>query len=366
MLLYVYGDILRRGGMETHMMIFFRYADKEKVHIDFVVQSQNESGGCYDEEIRSTGSEIFVLPKYHRNPIGYMWKLRKLFRSGRYQVVHSHCDAMNYRVLKLAKQCGVPVRVAHSHNTQHILHSTLKWYYYEQNRIHQSKLATERWACSEEAGRWLFGENSFRVVHNAIDSDLFAFDAAVRRRMREKYGLGEGDIVLGHVGRFDYQKNQRFLLALLQRLNDPKYKLLLVGEGRMHSQVEELTREMGLEQQVIFAGEVPDPQSYYQMMDIFLLPSHFEGLGIAVLEAQANGLPCVVSDMVPKEADIIGSVTYCGLDTDKWAEIVGEQEGKRCENAAKRIEECGYNIRVVGKEISERYVELVEQWEEQK
>lgn len=364
--LYVYGDILRRGGMENHMMNYFRYADREKVHIDFAVQSLTQSGGLFDDEIRRSGSEIFILPKYRRNPLGYQYKLEKLFRSGRYQVVHAHCDAMNYRILKLAKKCGVPVRIAHSHNTQHILRSPLKRYYYECCRKHQSRLATTCWACSEQAGKWLFGDTPFTVIPNAIESDHFVFRSDVRREMRKRYGLSENDIVLGHVGRFDYQKNHPFMVELLKKLHNPKYKLLLIGDGWMRPQIEELVRTEHLESQVILTGEVSDPQKYYQMMDLLLLPSHFEGLGIAILEAQANGLPCLASEFVPREVNLFGSVTFCPLDVEKWVSLVYEKACCRCVTAPGEMEACGYNIRLAGKELSQRYVELVEEWKNQK
>lgn len=358
--LYVYGDILRRGGMESHMMNYFRYINREKIHIDFAIQSFNQCGGLYDDEIRKKGSEIYILPKYHVNPLGYIMGLCKLFLSGRYQIVHAHCDAMNYRVLLIAKICGIPVRIAHSHNTQHILKSPIKMAYYEYCRKNQSKFATDLWACSQAAGEWLFGNCSFTVIPNAIESDRFVFDETKREQMRKNYGLTDTDIVLGHIGRFDYQKNHLFLLNILEKLKNVNYKLLLVGEGDMRKQIEQRVNYMGISSRVIFVGAVADPQDYYQMMDLFLFPSQFEGFGTVILEAQANGLKCLVSNAVPKEANLFGNVTYRAFREEEWIKYIKENAGKRSLTSQQEITDCGYNIKIAAKMVSDKYTTLVQ------
>lgn len=358
-ILYVYGDILRRGGMESHMMNYFRYADKEKVHIDFCVQSYDSCGGVYDDEIRQRGSEIFVLPKFSKRPLAYMKGLKALLSSGRYQVVHSHCDAMNYRVLRIAEECGVPVRIAHSHNTQHVLATKLKYAYYEFCRKRQSKYATDRWACSMKAGRWLFDGYEFSMIPNAIPCEKFFYDASVRDAVRREYGLSDSDIVLGHVGRFDYQKNHAFLVRVLRQLNDPRYKLMLVGDGWLRQQIEEQVQKEKLEEQVIFVGEVPDPHRYYNAMDLLIQPSLFEGFPVVLLEAQANGLHAIVSDCVTDEVNLFGSVTFQSLQEEQWVNAIRTAVHDRVSDAAEQIDRCGYNIKTAALKLSDKYAALV-------
>lgn len=358
--LYVYGDRLQHGGIDNFMMNYFRYIDRKLVHIDFALQGKGP--GAYDEEIQAAGSVIYYLPKPRKNPIRYLVELRKVYGTDKYKIVHAHCDAMNYRVLKLAKKCGIPVRISHSHNTAHVLSksSWLKSLFYEYSRRRGGKYASVRWACSKDAGEWMYETQSFSVVPNAIELERFLFDADKRRDMKNRYQLSEDVIVLGHVGRFDIQKNQGFLVDLLQKLmgTGRKYKLLFLGAGWMKQEVEDRVRRYHLEENVLFAGEVSNPQDYYHMMDIFVMPSLFEGYGIALEEAEVNGLPCLASDKIPREVDVLGQIAYLPLDVDIWRKKIERQSIERNFEVYEELKRQGYDIVDAARKVQDEYVRM--------
>src|SRR5574344_861842 len=210
-ILYVNGGLMNRGGIESYMMNYYRHFDHSKLQIDFIVHDAG-GFGYYDEEIRNMGGRIFVLPKKSRHHFTYSSRLETILRDNDYHIIHTHMDAMGAWVLKIAKDCGIPVRIAHSHNTQHLSANPLKLMLLERARKSINRYATHRMACSQAAGRWLFGDMPFTVVNNAVDIDKFKFNSQVRSDIRKKYGISNNDILIGHIGRFDVQKNHSFLI----------------------------------------------------------------------------------------------------------------------------------------------------------
>lgn len=207
----------------------------------------------------------------------------------------------------------------------------------------------------------MYGNQSFSVVPNAIELECFRFDADKRQEMRDRYRLPEDAIVLGHVGRFDTQKNQGFLVDLLRKLKDgsrKKYKLLFLGAGWMRAEVEAKVKQHGLEDSVLFAGEVSNPQDYYHMMDIFVMPSLFEGYGIALEEAEVNGLPCFASDKVPKEVDVLGHIRYLPLDLTVWQKGIEAQALGRRKDLGRELKQRGYDIADAARNMQEAYIRL--------
>lgn len=361
--LYIYGDTLHYGGIEMFMMNMFRNIDRQKVQIDFLLQYGEPS--LLDEEIACSGSKVYYAPKPGRDLIGFRRVLWKVLSSGEYRIVHAHCDAMNYRIMKLAKRCGVPIRIAHSHNTEHILNSNLRMVYYEYCRKMVGKYATHCWACSDAAGQWLFGQRLYQVIPNAIELEKFQFAADKRAALRQKYGIAEQDIVLGHVGRFDYQKNHEFLINLLEALkrerSGKRYHLLLVGDGHLRSEMEKLCAVKGLSDDVTFAGVVPNPQDYYNAMDLFLLPSLFEGYPLVITEAQANGLPCIASTRITREVNVENWVEFCPLEVPAWVKAVQERKLGRVEHPETVLTEHGFNVHEAAKQLQETYIRLYEE-----
>lgn len=229
-ILYVNGGLMNRGGIESFMMNYYRHFDRTKIQIDFAVHDAGGEG-YYDMEIESMGGRIFHLPKKSTHPFTYFRAVKRLIRKGGYKIVHTHMDAMGAWVLKAAMKCGVPVRIAHSHNTQHLTNNPVKLLFLERARKAINKYATIRMACSDAAGKWLFGNKPFTVIRNAIDVGKFAFNPAIRKEVRKEFGISDDEFLIGHVGRFDHQKNHLFLISAFSDFlkEQPKSRLMLVG-----------------------------------------------------------------------------------------------------------------------------------------
>ena len=354
--LYVHGGKLNYGGTEAYMMNYYRHFDHSRLQIDFAVHGFER--GVYEDEIEALGGRVFYVPVKSQDYSGNKRALREIFRSGAYQAVHSHMDAMNAVVLKQAMECGVPVRISHSHNTQHQTQNRLKLLLndFEKKRI--PRYATDLFACSDAAGKWLYGDASFTVLHNAIDAQQYRFDPELRKRMRSSLGL-EGLFVVGHVGRFHFQKNHALLLEIFHCLHQahPQSVLLLVGDGTLRPELEAKIEELGIKDNVVLAGNRADVSALLQAMDVFLFPSLFEGLGIALLEAQCAGLPCIASDAVPAEANITETVQYFALEQQPsvWAEAVWKAKNIMRTDHCETIKAMGYDIGEQALKLQEFY-----------
>lgn len=361
-ILYVNGGPMNRGGIETFMMNYVRYMNHDAVHIDFAVTGLEK--GVYDDELELLGCRIYRLPQKSKHPIAYQKKFKKVFRGSKYEIVHSHADAMSCWVLKVAKECGVPVRIAHSHNTQHLTTNPIKFQINEFARRNINKYATNRFACSNEAGKWLFGDAPFKVIHNAIDTSEFAFDDDKRKILREKYAVSEDTILLGHVGRFDTQKNHAFLIdmfAELAKKND-NYKLMCVGDGWLRGDIEKQISENNLNDKVILAGQQENARDYYNVFDLYVFPSLFEGLSFVLIEAQANGLTCISSDGVPQETNLSGAnkMLYLPLEKQAWVDKIIELGKPVRYDGGKYVVEHGYDITHEAKKLEDMYLALAE------
>lgn len=359
-ILYVNGGPMNRGGIETFMMNYVRHMNRNVIHIDFAVTGLEK--GAYDDELKTLGCKIYRLPKKSKHPIIYQRRLKELFSNGKYDIVHSHADAMSCWVLKVAKDCGVPVRIAHSHNTQHLTTNPIKFQINEFARKNINKYVTNRFACSNEAGKWLFGDASFKVVHNAIETNDFEFNVNKRKTLREKYGISDYTILLGHVGRFDTQKNHRFLIdmfAELAKRND-SYKLMCVGAGWLKDEIEMQIKENNLTDKVILVGQQENAGDYYNAFDLYVFPSLFEGLGFVLIEAQTNGLTCISSDEVPQATNLSGAdkMLYLPLDKQIWVEKLLKLDKPERYDGARYVIKHGYDIIHEAKKLENIYLTL--------
>lgn len=227
-----------------------------------------------------------------------------------------------------------------------------------------NKYATNRFACSNEAGKWLFGDAPFKVIHNAIDTSEFAFDDDKRKILREKYAVSEDTILLGHVGRFDTQKNHAFLIdmfAELAKKND-NYKLMCVGDGWLRGDIEKQISENNLNDKVILAGQQENARDYYNVFDLYVFPSLFEGLSFVLIEAQANGLTCISSDGVPQETNLSGAnkMLYLPLEKQAWVDKIIELGKPVRYDGGKYVVEHGYDITHEAKKLEDMYLALAE------
>ena len=357
-ILYVNGNIMKRGGIEAFMMNYFREFNKSEIHIDFIVHGYEK--GVYDDEIIAAGSKIYHVPTKSKHPIKYVKELRKIFKSKKYDIVHSHLDAMSGWVLKVAKDCGVKIRIAHSHNTDHLTTNPIKYKINEFARKHVTTYATHCFACSEEAGKWLFGNTNYLIIPNAVHVDKFKFDQGQRDKVRNRYGLKDSDILIGNVGRFDTQKNQKFLVDVFEQLcrTESRYKLIFVGAGDMQTEIEAYVNSLKLSERVIFTGSQENVNEFYNAMDLFALPSIFEGLGIVLIEAQLNGLTVIASDVVPKEVKISENIYFMNLSIDMWEDAIKKSRVNRCEENL-NLEK--YDICITAQKLQNLYMRLKEE-----
>lgn len=368
-ILYVNGGPMNRGGIESYMMNYYRNFDKSKIQIDFVAIGLERA--AYDDEIESLGGKMYYIPKKSKDYLGYKKGLRDIFKTGVYKIVHTHMDAMGMTVLKEAKKCNIPVRIAHSHNTQHLTNNPIKLKINEYARKNINKYATHMFACSELAGRWLFGDEAFNsgkveIVKNAINIERFMYNEEKRNNVRKKLLISNDEIVIGHVGRFDYQKNHTFILKFFYKLleNNSKMKLILIGNGQLKEEIRKQISSLGSEKNIKIIDACDNVNEMYNVFDIFVLPSHFEGLGIVAIEAQVNGLQCVLSDRIPNEAKVSNSVKFINIDKeDLWVNTIDNliKNGLGRNTYKQDIIDFGYDIKSEAKKMQDKYILLCEE-----
>lgn len=314
------------GGIETLIMNFYRNIDRSKIQFDFLLHRKDK--GFYDDEIRQLGGRFFYVPSInplHHNK--YISSLNYFFSMHKeYKIVHSHINAFSMYVLRAAANAGVPIRIAHSHIANPLFDLKTPFRIYCKLKI--KKYATHLFACSEMAGKWLFGNNildksNFYIIKNAIYSDKYVFDYVKRDFMRNQLGINDKTVFI-HVGRFTKQKNHHFLIEFIKKYTQVNQNvcLLLLGEGNLLNETRKLVLKSNLNEFVKFVGVKNNVSDYLMAADCFLFPSIFEGLGIVAIEAQTAGLLTVVSNYVPKEAKISTLYHSEELNIDKWIEVV--------------------------------------------
>ena len=368
--LHVLGG-LDQGGVETWLMHVLRHIDRERFQLDFLVHTEKEC--AYDEEARRLGSRIIPNPD-PRNPVRYAWNFIRNYRKyGPYDVVHSHVHHYSGFTLLLARLMGVPKKVAHSHSDTRAAETNARIarkaylkameYLIEKNATHGLAASREAAACLygkgwEEDGRW-------GVLHCGIDLDPFKVEID-KKEVRRGLGLPEGAFVIGHVGRFSPQKNHKLLLETASEVfkSCDNCWLLLVGDGPLRPEMEELSSSLGIADRVIFAGARPDvPRLMLGAMDLFLFPSLYEGLPVVLLEAQAAGLPCVISDVISEEVDVIkGNIYRLSLNDppDVWASKIRIM-AKRKEfidqvDCVKKMMSSTFNIEISANDLQQCYL----------
>lgn len=346
-----------RGGLETMLMNYYRNIDRDKVQFDFL--THRDERWDYDDEIESLGGKIYHLPKLNPFSKSYLNDLDKFFKEHKeYQIVHCHQDCLSGVVLKVAKKNGVKFTIAHSHNANQDKNLKYLIKVFEKSKI--PKYADKLFACGDEAGRWMFNTDNFEVLNNAIDTDLYTYNKEKADKVKKEFSI-ENKFVVGHVGRFNPQKNHEFLIDVFNEIQKVKEDsvLMLVGDGDLRPEIEQKVQDLGLSDKVIFTGVRSDVNDLMQGMDVFLFPSLYEGLGIVLIEAQAAGLKCVISDTIPKDGVLTKDVTSISLNQSPavWAnEILKYQEYKRANNK-EIIKKANYDIKNNAKTLEQFYIE---------
>ncbi|MBR6071668.1 MAG: glycosyltransferase family 1 protein [Acholeplasmatales bacterium] len=354
------------GGVASIIMSLYRAMDKSKVQFDFFVES--ESKIINKKEIESMGGKVIFIPSYS-HVFKYIKTLKKLFIEGKYDIVHSNMSTLSIFSLKAAKKAGIKVRICHSHSTsnkkewkKNIMKNML--------RPFSKKYATHYFACSELAGRYLFGNMTFdkglvKIINNAIDLDKFKFNNEIRNEIRNELAISNDTFVVGHIGRFMPQKNHKFLIEIFNEFQKktPNSKLLLIGDGELLNDCKKQVKDLNIENKVIFYGTSNVAYKFYNAMDCFVLPSLYEGLPIVGVEAQTNGLPVFFSNRVTLETKINENVKFISIEQgiEIWRkELDGCKYNDRIKVVSSEILGSKYNVALEAKKLFEKYTELLD------
>ncbi|QUG40592.1 glycosyltransferase family 1 protein [Psychrobacillus sp. INOP01] len=356
---------MNRGGAETMIMNLYRNIDRSKIQFDFIVHTEEKC--AFDDEIYKLGGKIFRVPAYKgKNHMNYVKSWRNFFeQQPEYNIIHGHVRSTAAIYLKIAKKYKL-VTIAHSHSISSGTGLSAKVKDVIQYPIRN--IADYLLACSKPAGEWLFGEiackrNNFYILNNAIDTKKFVYSEKIRNGKRNEFPI-KNKLVLGHVGRFNASKNHDFLIDIFKAVCDRNENavLMLVGDGELRKTIEKKVNDLDLGEKVIFTGVREDIDELIQAMDMFVFPSLYEGLGIVLIEAQVSGLPCVVSDKIPKEAIITSNVEQVRLNNSPkiWSEVILTRlEGYERISPIVEIKNHGYDIEDSQRWLQKFYLGLV-------
>ena len=351
---------LRIGGAEKVARDIALYADPERYEFHYVVFGNQV--GAYEQQLREKGCEIFHLAEPSESYPKFLRSMRKLLKSHRYDVVHAH-NMFNCGLTMLAaKLAGVPIRVTHSHSALNNGGGMVKKVYEAVMRTLILTGSTDLVGCGVKAGQRLFGEKVFekrgQLILNGIDVAAFAYDEEKRTAIRAQLEAGDR-FIIGHSGHLAAVKNQSFLLDLMPLVLEkkPDAMLLMLGEGGDRSMLEQKIRDMGLRDHVIMTGNVSNVADYLSAMDVFVFPSLFEGLPLSILEVQANGLPCVISDGVPDDVFLTDLIRPLSLKQDKqvWLEAILSAQRGDTVKYNRQLRDSDYAVQAAMEKIYEIY-----------
>lgn len=353
------------GGVEAVIMNYYRHIDRSKIQFDFICDE--DSINIPYEEIEQLGGRVIICPPYQKI-FKYEKFLIDLFKKNKYKIVHSNINTLSVFSLRAAKKAGVPIRIAHSHSTS----NKKEW---KKNLVKEilkpfSKVYANKYmCCSELAGRWLFGNREYDkgnvfLLNNAIDLDKFKYDEEIRNNKRKELGIDKNTKVIGHMGRFVEQKNHRFLIDIFNEIHkrDKNTILLLVGQGPLLSEMKEKVKKLNLEESVLFLGQRDDVNELYQVFDVFLLPSLYEGLPVVGVEAQATGNLCFLSNDMTKETKVLDSTVFMSLSNtaEEWAiQILSNLKEYKKHDTKFEVSKYGFNVKQECNKLELKYFKIV-------
>lgn len=354
------------GGAETMIMNLYRNMDRENIQFDFVVHTEKKC--FFDDEIEKLGGKIYRTEKFNiRNYKSYKkWWKNFFAKHQEYKIVHGHINSSAAIYLSVAKKCGLKT-IVHSHATKNT-EKSLRNLAFKIMSYPIRYIADYFFACSQQAGEDRFGNNvtksnSFKVLPNGIVVDNYTFNKNIRADIRKKYDVVESKYIIGHVGRFTYAKNHDFLIDILKNVvkQNENVELWLFGDGELKEKIYEKVVSLNLEKYVRFMGVKANINEFLQAIDCFVFPSLFEGLGIALIEAQAAGIPCVASTAIQEEADV-GAKLLNTLPINEgavmWADMVLKLNGYKRENTSEFVRESNYDIKNSANLLCRFYCEL--------
>lgn len=353
------------GGIENFVMNYYRAIDREKIQFDFLTSVEEE--GYFDEEIKKMGGHIYHAYPKKKNPIKNYFSIAKIIRDKGYNIVHRHTgSAISNIDLLAARHGGAEVLISHSHATQ----AGKKWLHYLARIIFHVKV--EEFACSKEAGRWLFGKSEVengkvQIIRNAINAEKYKYNSEVRKKVREEHRI-QDKFVIGHVGNFNEAKNHDFLIDIFYEIQkeDADTVLWLIGNGKFRQSIEEKVENLGIRDKVIFEGERKNVNELIQGFDLLVFPSVYEAFPIVLIEAQCAGLKCYASKgVIPKEIDVTGNLEFISLEKETlfWKNIIIKDIKKKMNRNSGYmcIKNAGFDIKDAAKDLERRYLTYARQ-----
>lgn len=367
-ILHVFGT-MNCGGAETMLMNIYRNIDRERLEFVFLVHSTNQ--GYYDEEIRKLdGKIVHIKSQGDQGLLRYIFSLKNfLQQNGPFDIVQSHMDWQGGAIALASHLSGIKRIIAHAHTYASYKPSFALKQVIRLQKYWINKYATDFWACSKEAGAYLFNKDKdLKIIPNAIDLEKYLYpDIQVVEQMKSKYNISQDTLVIGHIGSFSENKNQKFLVEIAKELNEQNknFRLLLVGNDTngYSKEVKELAYKYDLQENVYFLGLRDDIYNIVKIFDVFCFPSEFEGLGMVAIEAQAGGVPCLVSNGVPRSIDMgLELIKHLSVeDVDIWIDAIFEKQDSKINDKkliSEKIVEKGFNIIDSSKLVEKMYLKV--------
>lgn len=351
------------GGVEAVIMNYYRHIDRSKIQFDFVVDGYEKT--ILDDEIESLGGKVYHIEPYKKNIFRYMSQIYHIVHDNHYDIVHSNMNTLSVFSLFPAWLAGAHQRILHNHSTavrSEGMRSVIKMIL----RPFAPLFANRYAACSRLAGNWMYGKKMMEsgkvtIINNAIDLDEYAFSPEIRQQYRKELHIPDDTLVIGHVGRFMYQKNHAFLIEVFKEVvkKHPNTILLLIGDGELRPEIEAKVQDYHLSDKVRFLGLRKDVKKLYNCMDVFVLPSWYEGLPVVSVEAQTNGVYCLFSDRLTAECKLTNHVTFLKLadSSTVWADTILSIKGMRNYQALNEVKIAGFYIKERAKRLSNWYQE---------
>lgn len=359
----VYGLTQTRGGVESFLLNYYKNFNTNNIQMDFI---SNTPDTVYKEEVAALGGKIFNVCSKKKNPLRFKKDMENIFKnhSNEYDAIWVNlCSLANIDYLKYAKKYGIKRRIVHSHNAANMF-GKLKETLHNYNKKRIDRYATDFWACSDSAAKWFYKDDilnskKFRIIKNAVDTEKFSFDKKIRDEYRKILNI-ENKYVLGNIGRFHFQKNHDFLIDVFKEVREKcdNSILLLVGNGDLEEHIKEKVKNLGLEESVIFLGMRDDVNKIMQAIDIFLMPSRFEGLPVAAVEAQSSGVRCLLSDTITKEIKVTDLIEFIGVkskeDVNVWRDKILEYKlGYDRREMNEDMKKSGFEIKEAAKNLED-------------
>lgn len=358
-------DNLEIGGIQSFIMNIYRQIDRNSYQFDFLIHHSCETG--FEDEIKKLGGKIYVLPSRHEGLLKNKRALKIFFAKHKeYDVVHMHESSLSYiEPLIAAKKAGIRKRIIHSHSTTqkgNPLHMIL--HKFNQKRIYS--IATDVFACSDKAAKWLIGKknyelNRYQFIPNGIDPEKYYFSEKYRREIRNEFNVMPDTSVYGLIGRLTWQKNHKFLLDIFYMIRklEPNTCLFIVGDGNIKEQLVKKANSLGIFKNIVFTGARKDVEKFYSAFDAFIMPSVNEGLPVTLVEAQAASLPCIVSDNITKDVDISDFIKYVSLkkSSETWAKECIKFRSEHTRKVEKDLfDDSPFNVKNVAMNLCKFYI----------